>query len=296
MCDEIAAEFHSICPIPALHALNFLSNKTCSSSHYATSVTAILDVDPFTNAGVDWLKSARAVLQNMTYYESEFEVYIIGGAAIEYDAIDAIFVAFPLMIGLTTMIVFLFMGISFQSIGAPIRSILSIGATLCFVYGLAVLVYQYGALDWMHLRCVSNVGAISFLPPIMAFTVVVGLGLDYDVFLSTRILEYRSLGYTHTSSILLGLEKTGYIITAAGIIMCVAFGGLLFSDSLVLNQFSFFLVASVMLDTFVVRTVLVPVVLELCGDHWGWWPRVFPAGVKSVLVGGRRRNHEINNE
>jgi len=290
MCQEIATSiYHTNCPVPALHALAFISNRTCSYNHHTTSVTAILQVDPFTAAGVNWLTSAREVLENITSQakietgERPFDVYIIGGAANEYDAIAAIFQSFPKMIGLTTLIVFVFMGISFRSIGVPVRSVLSIGATLSFVYGLAVLVYQYGAFDWTHLRCVERVGAISFLPPIMAFTVIVGLGLDYDVFLTTRILEYRSLGYTHTSSILLGLEKTGRIITAAGIIMCVAFGGLLFSDTLVLNQFSFFLVSAVMLDTFVIRTILVPIVLELCGDRWGWWPRKFPHSFKSVL-------------
>ena len=282
-CEQIASDLSTVCPIPALRALALISNKTCSQNHQATSVTAILEVDPFTPAGIQWLNDARALLNSITSDEELFDVYIIGGAAIEYDAINAIFAAFPKMIGLTTFIVFIFMGVSFRSVGAPIRSVLSIGATLSFVYGLVVLVYQYGVFDWTNLRCISSVGALSFLPPIMGFTVVVGLGLDYDVFLTTRILEYRMMGYNNTSSIILGLDKTGRIITAAGIIMCAAFGGMLFSSTIVLNQFAFFLVSAVLLDTFVIRTLLVPIVLELSGEKWGWWPRKFPVGLYSAL-------------
>lgn len=64
----------------------------------------------------------------------------------------------------------------------------------------------------------------------MTFPVVVGLGLDYDTFLLTRIMEYRMSGLSDRQSVLKGTVKTGGIITAAGIIMAIAFSGLLFSD------------------------------------------------------------------
>ena len=60
----------------------------------------------------------------------------------------------------------------------------------------------------------------------MTFSIIVGLGLDYDVFLISRVLEFRLRGYTNKASIVKGLYKTGHIITAAGIIMAVAFFGI----------------------------------------------------------------------
>ena len=56
----------------------------------------------------------------------------------------------------------------------------------------------------------------------MCFTIIVGLALDYDVFLIGRVLEYREAGYTSDGSIIKGIYKTGYIITDAGIIMDIA--------------------------------------------------------------------------
>jgi uncharacterized membrane protein YdfJ with MMPL/SSD domain len=109
----------------------------------------------------------------------------------------------------------------------------------------------------------------------MAFSIIVGLALDYDVFLISRILEYRQEGLDHESSIVAGLYSTGGIITAAGLIMAVAFGGLMFSSSPVLYQWSFLLTSAVLLDTFVIRTLVVPIVLGWTGK-FSWWPRRLP--------------------
>jgi uncharacterized membrane protein YdfJ with MMPL/SSD domain len=109
----------------------------------------------------------------------------------------------------------------------------------------------------------------------MTFSIIVGLGLDYDVFLISRVLEFREEAFTDNSAVLKGLYKTGGIITAAGIIMAVAFSGLLMSSELLLNQTAFCLVMAVLVDTFVVRTVLVPILLGMTGER-SWWPRQLP--------------------
>ena len=89
------------------------------------------------------------------------------------------------------------------------------------------------------------------------------------------MLEFRLEGFTDDSAVLKGLYKTGGIITAAGIIMAVAFSGLLLSGELLLNQTAFMLVVAVLVDTFVVRTVLVPILMGLTGTK-SWWPRNLP--------------------
>ena len=164
------------------------------------------------------------------------------------------------------------MGLFFKSIVVPIRSVLSIALTLMFVFGLTVMVYQDGDLSFLNLQCLSQTGSISWLPPVMTFSIVVGLGLDYDVFLISRVLELRLQGHSNASSILVGSWKTGSVITSAGVIMALAFAGLLMSQSLLLNQTAFILVISVLIDTFVVRTVLVPILVGLTGSY-SWWPR-----------------------
>ena len=84
-----------------------------------------------------------------------------------------------------------------------------------------------------------------------------------DLFLMCRIAEYRKKMFSTTASIVKAVYETGSIITAAGIIMAVAFSGLLFSDIEVLNMVGFIMASSVIFDTFVVRTILVPAIMAI---------------------------------
>ena len=84
--------------------------------------------------------------------------------------------------------------------------------------------------------------------------------------------EYYRLGCSPREAVALGVEKTGAIITAAGVIMAIAFSGLLLSSMPCINQLSFYLVFAVLFDTFVVRTLLVPALLDLLGEA-SFWPR-----------------------
>jgi uncharacterized membrane protein YdfJ with MMPL/SSD domain len=107
----------------------------------------------------------------------------------------------------------------------------------------------------------------------MSFSIIVGLALDYDVFLVTRILEFRlEHGYKHESSIAAALDATGGIITAAGVIMAISFGSLLGSASPALDQWAFLLTTAVLVDTFLVRTLVVPTLTGWTGKY-SWFPR-----------------------
>jgi uncharacterized membrane protein YdfJ with MMPL/SSD domain len=127
----------------------------------------------------------------------------------------------------------------------------------------------------------------------MSFSIMVGLALDYDVFLVTRILEFRCSGYKHKSSIAAGLDATGGIITAAGIIMAVSFGSLLSSASPALNQWSFLLTTGVLIDTFVVRTTVVPALMAMVDGKHAWYPRQLGDG-QIRLDGFDSANDEIS--
>ena len=100
----------------------------------------------------------------------------------------------------------------------------------------------------------------------MAFSVLVGLALDYDVFLMTRVVEFRKEGWSDRASMCLAVEKTGNIITCAGLIMSISFAGLLIPQTVVLNQYGFILFIGVAIDTFIIRTIIVPAVFVLLDD------------------------------
>ena len=215
----------------SLYLLSSTANDNLESAS-ATYATTILNVDPFSNDGTDWLVSARDIVADLEASGSlmGIKVYFVDGAGIEYDAVTQVYDVFPVLITATLATVFVLMGVFFRSVVVPIRSVVSIALTLMFVFGLTVLIYQDGIFDPLGLACMSKTGEISWLPPVMTFSIVVGLGLDYDVFLISRVLEFREEGYSDDSAVLAGVWKTGSVITCAGIIMALAFAGLLMSE------------------------------------------------------------------
>ena len=197
------------------------------------------------------------------------------GAANVLDAEAAVMATLPLMAGVTLGVVFILVTAAFRSLVVPLRAVLSISLTLAWVYGFLVAVYQHGLLAWTGIPAFQPAPqGLSWMTPVLSFAVMVGLGLDYDVFLLTRIYEERTNGTGDRASIVRGLVHSGNIITAAGCIMAIAFTGLLINATPALNQLAAALVASVLLDTFVVRTLL-PSVMGLLGS-WNWWPRRMP--------------------
>lgn len=179
--------------------------------------------------------------------------------------------------GLVLSIVFLLIAFRFRAAFVPFKLFLTIVVPIFFLYGLAVLVYQKGALDWMHFKAfASHSDGISWLVPCSSVFLLIGLALDYDIFLFSRVYEMRKSGMLATRDcIIQSVSITGPVISGAGIIMALAFAGMLANSNVFLNQFGFIMVLGVLMDTYIVRVVLVPAILSL-GDWLNWWPTKMP--------------------
>jgi uncharacterized membrane protein YdfJ with MMPL/SSD domain len=275
---KICGQVKPHCPLELLRVIDEVDKMSTAKGREATFLTATLGVSPFSDQGIAWLKAARAAIEQLTHSNGldGVLVHIQGVASVEEDAVNAVYRVFPTMMMVTTLAVFALTGIFFKSLLTPFRSILTIGLTLGFSFGLGVLVYQDGVFNFTNLRALTSIGNdFCWLVPPLAFSIILGLALDYDAFLMCSILEFRMEGFDHKASIAAGLHATGGIITAAGGIMALAFGSLMLSSSTMLYQWSFLLTTAVLLDTFVIRTVVVPVVTSLAGECF-WWPRDLP--------------------
>jgi uncharacterized membrane protein YdfJ with MMPL/SSD domain len=104
--------------------------------------------------------------------------------------------------------------------------------------------------------------------------------MDYDIFLVSRVREFRQLGWSDRASVCLAVEATGGVITAAGLIMCVSFCGLLIPKTVVLNQYGFTLFIGVAFDTFLMRPIIVPAIIAILGSvssrQLNWYPSKMP--------------------
>merc|ERR1711884_387053 len=108
------------------------------------------------------------------------------------------------------------------------------------------------------------------MSPSVACAVIVGLGLDYDIFYSERVLEECEHGLPEKAAAVSALSATANTISAAGAIMMIAFGSLLLSTSPVLNEIAFLLTVGVLIDCLVTTKVIIPAVTFLLGRYNFW--------------------------
>jgi uncharacterized membrane protein YdfJ with MMPL/SSD domain len=261
---------------------NRLSSDMCPQLGYlldrfvnadATAMYGIIQLkfDPLTTHGDLWLRRARTFLEEQGE-RTGLNLSLIGEAANTLDIADSVYAFFPWVIGITLGVALVMLGLAFRSIVIPLRSLLSIILTLLWVYGMATLIYQHGILEWTGFKGLTGqYKAHYWFAPVIAFSVVCGICLDYDIFLLSRATELREQGLSPVEATKEALCSTGGIITAAGVIMAVAFLGLMFASMLVINELSVFLVVAVLYDTFVVRSLFSPALMSLLGRGI-WYP------------------------
>jgi RND superfamily putative drug exporter len=137
-------------------------------------------------------------------------------------------------------------------------------------FGALVLVFQDGRGS-RFLGVPGGTGSVFPLVPIVAFAIVFGLSMDYEVFLVARVLEARRSGLSEMEAIPEGLARTAGLITSAAAIMIVVFAAFTFGSFLVVKMIGFTLAVAVLIDATLVRIVIGPALLRIAGD-WNWWP------------------------
>jgi RND superfamily putative drug exporter len=113
-------------------------------------------------------------------------------------------------------------------------------------------------------------GTIATTMPILMFCIAFGLSMDYEVFLLSRIKEEYDVTGDNVSSVALGLERTGRIVTAAAALLAVVFLAFATSQVTFIKLFGLGLALAVILDATLIRAALVPAFMRLAGDA-NWW-------------------------
>ncbi|AQZ63713.1 hypothetical protein BKM31_21625 [[Actinomadura] parvosata subsp. kistnae] len=160
---------------------------------------------------------------------------------------------------------FVLLMVTFRSLLIPVKAVAMNVLCVCAAFGLLTVVFQDlggGGAD------------INALLPLIVFTIVFGLSLDYEVFLVHRIAEHYRRGGDNTAAVLHGLRHTARPITLAAAIMAVTFGGLMLTRRLDFQQGGFAVAAAIVLDATIIRMVLVPSLMRLLGRGNWWLPRL----------------------
>lgn len=164
------------------------------------------------------------------------------------------------IIPLVLAVLALLLALVMRSLVAPVYLVLSVGLSYLASLGLAVLVFVVlGGQD-----------GINFVLPFFMFIFIMALGEDYNILVMTRIREEAHHAPIRVA-VRRAVEATGTTVTSAGLILAGTFGVLTVAGDTQVREIGLGLAAGVLLDTFLVRTLLVPSAVVLLG-RWNWWP------------------------
>ncbi len=217
----------------------------------------IISYNPFTKDAFNVVKEIRAMLSDM-----EYEHYVTGVAAMYYDISRLVNEDFNRLMKIVIVSIIIFLTLVFGSILIPLRLegtvLLNIGGTLGLLYLILKLIDM----------------PLGRIIPISLFVVLNGLGMDYDIFLVTRILEEKHRGLEDDDAIIEAVTHTMRVITACGIIMATSFALLITTGFPFTIQMGLGFSMAVIFDTFIMRAFFVPAFMSIAGKYNRRAPKV----------------------
>jgi RND superfamily putative drug exporter len=194
---------------------------------------------------------------------------VVSTALANIDNIHKMYGQFPLLLSALAVVTFLVLARTFRSFLLPAKAVLANLLSVAAAYGGMVLIWQngYGSnLIWG----IPATGGIPFWIPMIVFAFLYGLSMDYEVFILSRIREEYDAGASTDEAVVVGLARTGRLVTSAALILFLAFAALASAPFTFLKIFATGLGIGILLDATVVRALLVPALVSLFG-RWNWW-------------------------
>lgn len=232
-----------------------------SSARITTSADGISQIDAVPDAEPG-SSQARALVGDVRDAVADFDDTHVGGG--DAEAVDAKDYAAKDRLVILPLILLLVLGalvVLLRSVVAPLLLVATVLATYAAAMGAS----------WWLFRTVFDFAAMDTGVPLLAFLFLVALGVDYNIFLVTRARE-EAREHGTRDGMLRALTATGGVITSAGILLAAVFAVLGVLPLVVLAQLGAIIFVGVLLDTLVVRTVLVPALALTLGERF-WWPR-----------------------
>ncbi|ETA01597.1 putative RND superfamily drug exporter [Frankia sp. CcI6] len=203
-------------------------------------------------------------------------IYVGGITATFEDFSSTLSGKLPLFIGIVVLLAFLLLVAVFRSLLVPLTAslmnLLAVGAA----FGVVVAVFQWG---WGASLFSISGGPVEAFIPVILFAILFGLSMDYEVFLVSRMHEEWTARRDNRIAVSLGQAETGRVISAAGAIMILVFASFILGDERVIKLMGLGLSTAILIDAFIIRTVLVPSLMHIFGTA-NWW---VPAWLDRVL-------------
>jgi putative drug exporter of the RND superfamily len=236
-------------------------------------LSAVLEPDPYSTRAYDLIAEIRAAAR-----QAGGDGVLVGGAtAIERDLRAAASSDTRTIIPITLAVVLVVLVVLLRALVAPLLLIATVILSFFAALGTGAVVFDV----------VFGFPGSDPSIPLFAFVFLVALGIDYNIFLMARVREETHRHGTRDGMIR-GLAVTGGVITSAGIVLAGTFSVLAVLPLVFLTEIGFIIAFGVLLDTFLVRSVLVPALVLDVGDRV-WWPSALAAGLRRGARSGDAR-------
>ena len=227
-------------------------------------LTVLFADEPFTQNSLNTVTQIRNLLTSLQNSDASLaqDTILVGGAsASTLDFANETVNQFNTIRILTVAAIFVVLLVVLGSYPLAITGILSIGLSIIWAYAATLLFF-------------NNIlqSGVLFIIPLVLFLLLYGIGMDYNIFILTRIREEAQKGKETRQAVVDAVDRTGGIITALALILAGALGSLLLSSNRLLEGFGFAIALAVVLDAMVVRTYLVPAIMSLLGPRAWWGP------------------------
>ena len=198
------------------------------------------------------------------------DVAVGGDPAESLDSQDRMSDRLPLVIAFVLLLTFLMMVFAFKSVPIALISTVLNLASVAVAFGLMTLVFQHGMGE--SLLDFTSPGFVIDWIPLFVLVVLVGLSMDYHVFVVSRIREHVERGLPARLAVQRGVSETAGVITSAAAVMVSVFAIFATLSMLEMKMMGVGLSAAILLDATLVRLVILPAALTLLGER-AWWPR-----------------------
>jgi len=199
------------------------------------------------------------------------QTYITGATADLQDTTKAMYTYFPWVILYVVVVTYLVLLVLFRSVVLPLKAVIMNALSITASYGAMVFIFQDG--NFSNLLHFTASGYVEVTLPILLFCVLFGLSMDYEVFLLSRIKEAYDHSKDNTEAVASGLERTGRIITSAALLLVLVAAAFATSDIIVVKAFGVATAIAILLDSTLIRALLVPALMRIMGDANWWAPK-----------------------
>jgi RND superfamily putative drug exporter len=224
-----------------------------------------------TQAGDPIGARAQRTIAAVDAIPSGFSTDVGGPAAQFHDQRVAIAQSLPVALAVLAIVTFGILWLMTGSVVLPVKALVMNVLTAATATGVLVLIFQDGRFTGP--LAYTSQGGIEQTDFLILVAVAFALSTDYGVLLLSRIKEARDGGLPNREAVAVGLQRTGRIVTASALLMAVAIGAFATSKVVFLKEIGVGAVVAVLVDAFVVRTLLVPSLMELLGDLNWWAPK-----------------------